>query len=1396
MGDNVEREYAADGFFIVGIGASAGGVKALESFFASVPDDPNAAFVVVQHLSPNHKSMMTEILQRQTVMTVSEAEDHVLLKPGHVYVLPPRKNMVIEKRRLHLTERSEAFDYPINRFFKSLIEGWGDRIIAILLSGTGEDGTEGLQTVSQAGAIALVQSPETAQFTSMPTSAIPSGLVDEVLSPQDLAKTVFELIRFSDNFPESTAEDANLIDPDQLQRILDILAERENTDFSHYKVSTLSRRIHHRCAITRQANIEAYLRLLSRSTEEQKLLRQDMLIGATNFFRDPAAWRLLEQEVLPALIENLKDGQQFRVWVSACATGEEAYSMAILVDEALRRSNRAVQVKIFATDLDTNALEVAAQGVYPETIADHISPERLNYYFNFENGYYHVSRSLRAMLTVASHDLTKNAGFSKMNLVSCRNVLIYMQPQLQQQVLRLLHFALATEGVLFLGSSETLGDMEPEFKTINRPCKLFSKQRDSQLSDIPISRQSFFEPVAFSGRSKARDSQTNRLMGEVFRYALPERQITCLLINPDNRLLRVFYNSANLLEFPVGETVYDATEIVHPALRLPLSTALHRSNRDQQTVLYSGIRLDQNGEDRLVNLRVGLDQSNPAASETLLIAVLEICQRQTTTEDEPATDRRYDPGDEAAEQINELEYELQQTRENLQVTIEELETTNEEQQATNEEMLASNEELQSTNEELQSVNEELYTVNAEYESKIQELTQLNNDIDNLLRSTDIGVVFLDSALNIRKFTPAATTSINIRPTDLNRPLADLTNNLDCPRLFEMIQSVLDSGQSIEREVTQVQSGQHLLMRINPYLQDGNRQEGVVLTFININELKHVQSRLEQANAMLENLYAFSPAGLGLLDDQLRFVRINQTLANINGAAVEDHQGRSVDEMLPTFADTLFPRLNRVLETGRAVEELEIRGTSSQSPNREQTWLASCYPVDFDTGRRGIGMVMVEVTQMVETEAELRHSEARLIEQNQALEDAIAVAQTADAANQAKSEFLSNISHELRTPLNSILGVQQLLMRSEVVNSHGRLLQMLKGNSEQLLSLVNDILDLAKIESRRLELEQRSFSLTHLIGLVRDMFELQIQQKQLLLRTEVDEAIPDPLIGDDFRLQQVLSNLLSNALKFTSDGSIAVSVGFAESGSSHDGQAPDRAANPAIVWLRFAVADTGVGIAADQQSDLFQPFTQADGSTTRQYGGTGLGLAICRRIVELMGGQIGLESTLGQGSVFWFTVPLQTAAEEDSPAASEGSVVGSLEAAAASPLANLNILVVEDNPDNRELIATILKDTSCKMAFAVNGQQVLDKLAAESFDLVLMDCQMPVMDGYEATRQLRQREGGQRHIPVIGLTAHAGAENRQRCLQAGMDDYISKPLNIQHLKELIMRWTLYQGRLTR
>ncbi|MEM8780008.1 MAG: chemotaxis protein CheB [Cyanobacteria bacterium P01_G01_bin.49] len=910
-------------FFIVGIGASAGGVQALELFFANVPDNPNAAFVVVQHLSPNHKSMMSEILQRQTVMTVQEAQDQILLEPGYVYVLPSRKSLVIEERRLHLTDKSDSFDYPINRFFTSLVSGWGERIIAILLSGTGKDGTKGLQAVSRAGGIALVQSPETAQFTSMPTNAIPSGLVDEVLSPEDLAKTVFELIRFSENFPESTAEDASLIDPKKLEHILNILVEQEDIDFSHYKVSTLSRRIHHRCALTRQSNLDHYTRLLKHSPEEQKQLRQDLLIGATAFFRDQPAWEFLANEVLPNLVEALEDNQQLRIWVSACATGEEAYSMAILVDEALRKSERQVQAKIFATDLDSNALEIAAQGVYPEHVANSISAERLERYFSKENGHYRVKRSLREMLIIAPHDLTKNAGFSKINLVSCRNVLIYMQPQLQQQVLRLLHFALAPNGVLFLGSSETLGSLAPEFNPLQTKWKIFSKQRDTNFSTFPLTRQSIITPITSHGRNKSRQDQTNRIIGEIFKYCLAERQMTCLLINLDNRLLRVFYNTAQLLEFPIGEAVLDVTEIIHPTLRLPLSTALHRAKRDKETVLYSGIKIERNNQSQVVNLRVGLEQSNPVATDPYLVIVLEIKQASVAElSDSASVGLRFDAGGETAQQITELEYELQQTRENLQITIEELETTNEEQQATNEELLASNEELQSTNEELQSVNEELYTVNAEYQSKIEELTQLNNDIDNLLRSTNLGVVFLDRDLNIRKFTPAVTQTINIKPTDIGRPLADLTNQLNCPNFLEITQSVADHKQSIEKEVTLTPSGKHLLMRVNPDLSDDNDCDGVVLTFVNINELKRTQKRLQQVNATLENLYAASPVGLGLLDENFQFIRINQTFADNNGVAVEDHLGKSIEEMLPDLAEQLKPHLTCVLETGESVDQLE------------------------------------------------------------------------------------------------------------------------------------------------------------------------------------------------------------------------------------------------------------------------------------------------------------------------------------------------------------------------------------------------------------------------------------------------------------------------------------------
>lgn len=1110
---------------------------------------------------------------------------------------------------------------------------------------------------------------------------------------------------------------------------------------------------------------------MSQSEEEQKLLRQDLLIGATCFFRDRQAWECIERVVLPQVIAQLQPQEQLRVWVCACATGEEAYTMAMLVYEAVEKSGKSIQVKIFATDLDTNALEIAARGIYPESITNDISSERLEKYFTYNADHFQVKRFLREMLIIAPHDLTKNAGFSKTHLVSCRNVLIYMQPHLQQQVLRLLHFALASHGVLFLGSSETLGDLAEEFTPLDSKLKIYRKLRDTTLSLAPITQQTLVTPINSIVRTKTRVNQLDRLFKEVFKLCLDERHLTCLLVNRDNQLVRVFYNTANLLEYPVGEAILDITEIIHPTLKLPLSTALHRAKRDDETVIYTGIKMNRGTKEENLNLKVGVDKSIPG-NDNFLIVVLEV-ETQLTVPNAGAL--RFDVDSQAAKQITELQYELQQTRENLQVTIEELETTNEEQQATNEELLASNEELQSTNEELQSVNEELYTVNAEYESKIQELTQLNNDIDNLLRSTNIGVVFLDHNLNIRKFTPAATRAINIRASDVYRPLAHFTHNLDSPNLVQILQRVVDTQQAIEEEVRIVTNGEQLLMQANPYQQGNGNNEGVVVTFVNIDELKGIQEQFYQANALLENLYATSPIGLCLQDKNFKFVRVNQALADINGLPIESHIGKTIREILPDLADRIESLLRQVMSTGEPIYNAEIRGYTPALPNIDRCWSANYFRVDLLDGNYGVGAVVMEIT-------ERKRIEEKLLRKNQALEEAIAFAQAADSANQAKSEFLANISHEIRTPMNSILGVSQLLQNTDLDTQQQNLLSTLVNNGQKLLNIINDILDLSKIEARELRLNESVFNLNALCHNIVTLFSPQAQEKGLELITEIATDVNPNLIGDEFRLQQILSNLVSNAIKFTQTGHIKLIVSREEE-EQQENLATDK------VKLRFSVEDTGIGIAQEAQENIFQPFVQADNSTTRRFGGTGLGLTICRRIVELMKGKISVRSRPGHGSTFWFTVTLSLA-DSTIEQQQESLTLAQTSPAIDNPSefeSNMRILVVEDNNDNRDLLLLCLESLNYQADAVEDGQEALDILEENEYDIIFMDCQMPIVDGYEATQRLREREGELRHTIVIGFTAHAMPEDREKCLEAGMDDYLSKPILVTDLQNMLEKW---------
>ncbi|HIK13076.1 MAG TPA: PAS domain S-box protein [Oscillatoriaceae cyanobacterium M33_DOE_052] len=1059
-----------------------------------------------------------------------------------------------------------------------------------------------------------------------------------------------------------------------------------------------------------------------------------------------------------------------------------------------------------------------------------------------------------------------------------------MQPQLQQQVLRLLHFSLAPQGILFLGNSETLGDLSAEFARLDNNAKIFQKVREIQLPPAPVSHPSIITPWPSIGQLKSRRS-FEPFLEDVFKFCSGEKQITCLLVNQDNQLIYVFCNTAQLLDLPVGEARLDVTDVIHPNLSLPLSTALHRARRDRQTVLYGEIKLRRGEIDFSVTLRVGLYSSQVIDDWAIVL-----CELETEPTFAPAVSR-LDMTVEASRQIAELEYALQQTRQNLQVTIEELEVANEEQQATNEELLASNEELQSTNEELQSVNEELYTVNTEYQSKIQQLTQLTNDMDNLLGSTDIGVVFLDRKLCIRKLTPAATRAINIRASDVNRPLAHFTHNLNLPDLIEILKQAVESEQPAEREVTLTATGETLLMRVNPYLREDGTSDGVVLTFVNIQELKQTQNQLQATNALLENLFAASPVGLSLTDSNFQYVKINQAHALMTGFSIEEHLGKTLEELIPTMGENIAPILNQVMVTGVPILNMEIQGQTPAHPGENRSWLTSYFPVNLVDGSRGIGGVITEITEQKRTQQALEESrnlieqitesspgiiyiydliERRNIYANRTVTDIFgytpeeiqqlpgnlfestvhpedkAVLQehlsslaviaddqileceyrirrqegdwrwlslrtvvfqrtatgqpkqvlgiatdlterklaemalqeakaAADAASEAKSEFLANMSHELRTPLNAILGFAQLLSRNpDIPPKQLEQLQTINRSGEHLRSLIDNVLDLAKIESGLMTINPTSFDIYSMVQGITTLLKVTAASKglQLVLDTESPSPLvpesPSPLwiVADANKLRQVITNLLSNAIKFTQKGRITLRV---EVGSVAEAQSPGQ------LRINFEVEDTGLGMSQETIGAIFQPFVQGVSPVYRE--GTGLGLTIARRFVELMGGQMSVESDLDQGSIFRFWIIAALAEPEDiSGLPSERHPVG-IVSEGGEPLSTYRILSVDDNQDNCQLMVELLAEVGFEVRSARDGTEALSQWEEWQPDLILMDILMPQMDGLETTREIRRREAAssdESRTKIIALTALAFEGDKLAAINAGCDDFLVKP----------------------
>ncbi|KST63623.1 chemotaxis protein CheB [Mastigocoleus testarum] len=1368
-------------FFVVGIGASAGGLRPIEEFFEHIPTDSGAAFVIVQHLSPDFKSLMKELLGRKTKMEIYRVEDGMRLKPNSIYLIPPGKNLVIENKYLRLQKQNRNNQRPnfsIDIFFKSLAQDCPERAIALVLSGTGSDGTHGVRAIHEAGGLAMAQDPQTAEFDGMPTSAIATGVIEQVLSPPELAEIIYKCLKSPSTTTECISSDSEFgLNSEKIQRISNILARHDQVDFSHYKPSTLCRRIHRRCLIVGCKNLEDYIDLLEVFPEERESLRNDLLISVTSFFRDFSAWEYLKINVIPNLLETIKAGEELRVWVSACATGEEAYSLGILLDEAIDNLGKSVKVKIFATDIDKLALEKAANGIYPETIANDISPERLEKYFIHKDQCFQVTRKLREMLIFAPHDLAKDAGFTRIHLITCRNVLIYMQTQLQQQVLRNLHFSLSLQGILFLGEAETVGEYQHEFSTVHEKWKIYQKRRDVRLP-LPvrgiekISRNFKTQQSAFP----LNNSRKEQMLELAFTGFLAENKTTCLLVDRDYQVLHIFEDLLGVLKLPTGNPTMDITKLVLPSLQLPLNTALHRAKREKGPVSYIGINLCKDDCEQSVNLKVSYYQGKKLAGDLLMV----VMSAQTPSQSIPVGDR-FEADSESQERIIQLEHELQQTRENLQATIEELETSNEEQQATNEELIASNEELQSTNEELHSVNEELFSVNTEHQSKIQELTELNSDVHNLLGSTNIGVVFLDQDLKIRKFTRAATQAINLVGTDIGRPLAHLSYNFHCSDLMELLKQVIATQEPQEREVKINSSGINLLMRINPYQQENELADGVVITFVDINEIKKVQQKLSDANDALQEreqqlgaILSNTKSIIYLKDIQGRYILGNKYLFEVIDLSEEEVIGKTDGELFPPqFADVFYANDQEVLDKGKALEfeeQLLIK-------DKLHTYISVKAPLkDPDSGiAYAICGISTDISHIKQIEAELRQANTQLAKAKEG----------AEAANKAKSEFLAKMTHELRTPLNAILGFTQILHRQDNFNKQQhKYLDTVLRSGKHLLDLINDILDISKIEAGMSELRISGFDLYGMIDSLEQMLHNRASSKGLQFNIRIDRDVPQYINADEAKLRQILINLLGNAIKFTKSGSVNLHIKIAENLLLRSEEIKSEEIKLEEIKLQkstinFEVEDTGKGIPPEELNRVFEAFVQS-GTSYQTFEGTGLGLAISKRFVELMGGEIHIQSTLGRGTKVDFDLTVTSIPKEEfTQSLPKGRIVG-LAPDQPKPL----ILVVEDNWENRQLLFQILSDVGFLVITASDGKEAVEKWEQHDPALILMDMRMPVMDGYQATKYIKSSDKGKNTTIIIAQTASAFNEERKFMLSLGCNDFIHKPFQEQVILEKI------------
>lgn len=1349
------------GFPVVGIGASAGGLGAAMSFFEHMPDRPDMAFVVILHLSPEHESQAAEILQRCTRMPVLQVTATVSIEANHVYVIAPALQLTMSDGKLMVDVASGPRGRPIaiDVFFRTLAHAHRERAIAIVLSGSGSDGALGVAAIKGEGGVAIAQMPGDAEHEGMPAAAIATDQVDFVLPVIEIPDKLAELWRNARHIQIPDAGEAGLsasapreddaaLAEHALQEIMAILAARTGSDFRHYKRGTVLRRLERRLQVTRQPNLQAYRQYLDNHPQETGHLLQDMLISVTSFFRDRAAFESLEREVL----SSFRKGElpaQVRAWSVGCATGEEAYSLAMLLTDHLSPS-AAVSVQVFATDVDERALGVARAGQYPESILTDVPPVRLDRYFDRTEAGYRVKKALREQVMFARQNILRDPAFSRIDIIACRNLLMYLDREVQAAVLEIFHFALNPGGLLFLGTAETADFLPDHFKVIDKKNRIYRVNPLRQARrDAPPWRPfalAMAMPQVYDVPPLARAP-----LAQLHQRLLEARSPASVMIDANRRILHISPGGSRYLRYADGLPSQDLLDAVLPELVSALRAALLMIERTGRRVATWPVPIPGEQQPIVVQMTVRSGEGG-GRGDPMLVTFEEVDVVLAADTAGAAT---------AEPAYHLLEDELQRMQDRLEGTIgdspvssEALRASNEELQSMNEELRSATEELETSKEELQSVNEELTTVNFELKAKVEETAKANDDLSNLISSMNMATVFVDRTLHIRGFTPMANQLFNIRQSDMGRPLQDLTHRLRYDALETDVAQVIAMLRPVEREIATVDGGRWYLLRVTAYRTNEDRIDGAVLNFIDITERHAVQRELRASDERLR-LVAESTEDYAMIT-----VDVEGSITGWNTGA-RLMFGYTADEIVGTRFNVLFVPEDRAA----GQPEYELQQAARHGRSLDERWhmrkdgsrfycSGITTPMVGQSGIEGFAKIARDLTERQLFE---RQREELLQKEQQ-------VRLQLEAANALRSEFLAVMSHELKNPLNLILMSAELIGRAPEVEAEPdltRAVDTIRRTVNSQSQIIDDLLDLSRLTTGKMALNRCAMRWQPVLERIVEALQADARSRELTLAVEAEDSV---IFADAVRVEQIVWNLVSNALKFTpAGGTITLRLG------REDG------------YARLDVIDTGRGIEPDFIARVFDMFEQGDRrSATRRNKGLGIGLALVKSLVDLHNGTVEVASDgLGAGATFTVRLPIFEGNWSADPATASSGV---------NPLAERRVLLVDDDGEFLQAFATLLEKTGAYVTTANDAQSALAQAEAGHFDFVISDIAMPDMDGRQLVERLRQLPHAARW-PAIAVSGFGRAEDVERSKAAGFDAHLNKPLSLELLRETLLQLSL-------